>query len=225
MRLQLAPGQTALVTGDYGTGKTTFVKWWTQTVGRGCYWSAPTRQGALPDYADVTRVVRSAPEMERAGRDAAFVVWPSPPSSVGQEARLDAFDDYCRVAMKLSRAVVVCDEVQNILPSKFLKDCPPAFQDLVELGHKTPGLLAKVFVAHRLAQIPLVLGGGAYRISFRPFPGDEDALIPFFGKEGVERMKRFGKGEFAFWSQETGAVLPLKLRLAGATRGHAGGVR
>lgn len=109
-RLQLAPGQTALVTGDYGTGKTTFVKWWTQTVGRGCYWSAPTRPGAPPDYADVARVVRSAPEMERAAKDAAFVVWPSPPSSIGQEARLDAFNEYCRVAMKLARAVVVCDE-------------------------------------------------------------------------------------------------------------------
>lgn len=215
----LAPGQIALVTGDYGMGKTTFVKHWALSVGRGCFWAAPSRQGAPADYSDIARVVHSAADMERGARESPFVVWPAPPSSSGEENRRNAFNDFCHVAMKAREAVIVCDELQSILSTKFLKDCPPAFQDLVELGHKPPGKLAKVFVAHRLAQIPLVLGGGAYRISFRPFPGDEEALTPFFGKEGVERMKRMGVGEFAFWSQMTGPILPCKLQLAGNLRG------
>jgi hypothetical protein len=219
VKLQLHPGQVALVTGDYGMGKSTFVKAWAQSIGRGAFWSAPTRQGAPADFSDVARVVHSAREMEKAAREAPFVVWPSPPLSHG-EARLQAFDAFCRTSMSFREAVIVCDELQNLLPSKFLRDAPAGFQDLVELGHKPPGRLAKVFVAHRLAQIPLNLGGGAYRISFRPFPGDDDALVPFFGKDGVERMKRFGIGEFAFWSQATGAVLPCKLRLGA---GEVGG--
>lgn len=210
MNGQLKPGDIALVTGDYGMGKTTFVKAWAFNFGRAVFWSAPTRQGAPPDYADIARVVRSASEMERACRECPFVVWPSPPLSEGQEARLTAFNDFCRVAMKLQKALVVCDEMQSLLPTKFLKDAPPAFRDLVELGHKAPGKLCKVFVAHRLAQIPLVLGGGAYRVSFRPFPGDDDALVPFFGRDGIEKMKRFGVGTFALWSQQNGAQLPLR---------------
>ncbi len=212
MTQPLKPGEIALITGDYGQGKTTFVKQWAFNFGKAVFWSAPTRQGAPADYSDIARVVRTASEMEKACKECPFVVWPSPPLSEGNEARLAAFNDFCRIAMRLREAVVVCDELQSLLPSKFLKDCPPAFQDLVELGHKPPGRLAKLFVAHRLAQIPLVLGGGAYRISFRPFPGDDDALTPFFGRDGVERMKRFGVGTFAFWSQKTGAVLPLRFK-------------
>jgi hypothetical protein len=221
---RLKPGDIALITGDYGQGKTTFVKAWAYSFGRGVFWSAPTRQGAPADYSDIARVVRSAAEMEKACRECPFVVWPSPPLSQGNEERLAAFNDFCRIAMKLREAVVVCDELQSLLPTKFLKDCPPAFQDLVELGHKPPGRLVKLFVAHRLAQIPLVLGGGAYRISFRPFPGDDDALTPFFGKDGVERMKRFGVGTFAFWSQHSGAKLPLRFK-GGTGRDGYGGKR
>lgn len=209
---RLKPGDIALVTGDYGQGKTTFVKAWAYSYGKGVFWSAPTRLGAPADYSDIARVVRTAGEMEKACRECPFVVWPSPPLSEGQEERLAAFNEFCRVAMRLRQCVVVCDEIQSLLPSKFLKDCPPAFRDLVELGHKPPGRLAKVFVAHRLAQIPLVLGGGAYRISFRPFPGDDDALVPFFGRDGVEKMKRFGVGTFAAWSQASGARLPLTFK-------------
>lgn len=209
--MKLKPSDIALVTGDYGQGKTTFVKHWAYAMGRGCFWSAPSRQGAPPDYSDVALVVHSAAEMEKRAGEYPFVTWPSPPLSAGVDVRLQAFNDFCRIAMRFQEAVVVCDELQNLLPSKFLKDAPPAFQDLVELGHKAPGRLAKVFVAHRLAQIPLVLGGGAYRISFRPFPGDDDALAPFFGKDGLEAMKRFGVGTFAFWSQASGAKWPCRL--------------
>jgi hypothetical protein len=219
---QLKPADIALVTGDYGMGKTTFVKAWAYNFGKGVFWSAPTRQGAPPDYADIARVVHNAADMERACRECPFVVWPSPPLSEGQDARLDAFNEFCRIAMRLREAVVVCDELQSLLPTKFLKDAPPAFRDLVELGHKAPGRLAKVFVAHRLAQIPLVLGGGAYRVSFRPFPGDEATLEPFFGKDGVEKMKRFGVGTFAFWSQATGAQLPLRFNAGSARVGTSG---
>jgi hypothetical protein len=211
MNFRLHPGEIALITGDYGMGKTTFVKAWAKSMGKGCFWSAPSRQGAPPDFSDIARVVHSAREMEEAMKTHNYVVWPSPPLSAGVEERLKAFDDFCRLAMRLKEAVVVCDELQNLLPSKFLKDAPPGFQDLVELGHKAPGRLAKVFVAHRLAQIPLNLGGGAYRVSFRPFPGDDDALQPFFGKDGLAAMKRFGVGTFAYWSQMTGAKYPCRL--------------
>jgi hypothetical protein len=211
--LSLRPAQTALVSGDYGQGKTTFVKGWAQSVGKGCFWAAPSRQGAPCDFSDIARVVHSATEMERAAREYPYVVWPSPPSSAGEEAQRQAFNDFCRIANRFRDAVVVCDEIQRILKTKFLKDCPPAFQDLVELGHKPPARLAKVFVAHRQAQVPLVLGGGASRVSFRPFPGDEDSLMPFFGRENIERMTRFGIGEFAYWSQSTGPVLPCRLNV------------
>jgi hypothetical protein len=178
--------------------------------GRAVFWSAPSRLGAPPDFARIARVVHTAADMEKACRECPFVVWPSPPLSQGEDARLEAFNEFCRVSMRLREALVVCDELQSLLPSKFLRDAPPHFRDLVELGHKAPGRLAKVFVAHRLAQIPLVLGGGAYRISFKPFPGDDDALAPFFGRDGVERMKRFPRGTFALWSQRTGPRLPVR---------------
>jgi hypothetical protein len=222
----LRPGDIGLVTGDYGMGKTTAVERIAYSYGKAVFWSAPARMGAPPDYARIARVVHTASEMEKACRECPFVVWPAPPSSAGEEARLEAFNEFCRVSMRLKEALVVCDELQSLLPSKFLKDAPPSFRDLVELGHKPPGRLAKLFVAHRLAQIPLVLGGGAYRISFRPFPGDDDALVPFFGKQGVEKMKRFPVGTFALWSQKTGARLPLRFNGEsvpfGATRPSGG---
>lgn len=209
----LQPGDIALVSGDYGQGKSTFIQAWAMSLGRGVFWAAPTRHGAPPDYADVARVVHTAGEMERACKKSPFVVWPAPPLSLGHDNRMEAFNDFCRVALRLREAVVVCDELQSLLVSKRLIDAPPAFRDLVELGHKAPGRLAKVFCAHRLAQIPLNLGAGAYRVSFRPFPGDEDALKPFFGADGLEKMKRFGVGDFAFWSHDSGARLPCRLNL------------
>ena len=157
--------------------------------------------------------------MERALTKHPFVVWPSPPSSAGMEKVRSDFNDFCGVTMQLRECAAVFDELQRILgDSKRLADAPPAFQDVVELGHKDPGNLAKLYAAHRLAQIPLTLGAGAYRVSTRPFPGDDDALVPFFGKEGVARMKRFQVGDFAFWSAESGAVLPCRLRLADPQR-------
>ncbi len=222
----LEPGKSALVTGDYGTGKTTFIAAWAQSIGRGAFWAAPPRSGAKPDYADFAVVVHTATEMEAAARKAPFVVWPSPPSSAGREALLSAYNDFCRIAMRFHKAVVVTDEFQRITAdSKRLSDLPPACQDLVELGHKKPNQLAKVWAAHRLAQIPLTFGAGAYRVSTRPFPGDERALEPAFGREAVQRMKSFGIGDFAFWSAEQGAVLPCRLepRKAMATpRGPSG---
>jgi hypothetical protein len=215
----LRPGEIGLITGDYGMGKTTAVERIAYSYGRAVFWSAPSRQGAPPDYSRIARVVHTAADMEKACRECPFVVWPSPPLSEGQEERLEAFNEFCRVAMRLKEALVVCDELQSLLPSKFLKDAPPAFRDLVELGHKPPGRLAKLFVAHRLAQIPLVLGGGAYRISFKPFPGDDDALIPFFGRDGVEKMKRFEVGTFALWSQRTGPRLPVRFKQGSAPLG------
>ena len=215
----LRPRDIALVTGDYGTGKSTLIGAWVQSLGRGVLWAAPQRLGQQPDYASFAAVVHSRLAMERACREHSFVVWPSPPSSAGAEVVRSAFNDFCEVSMQLRHAVVVCDEVQRILgDSKRLIDAPPAFQDLVELGHKAPGELAKVFCAHRLAQIPLNLGAGAYRVSTRPFPGDEGALEPFFAKDGVQRMKRFGVGDFAFWSAELGPIMPCRLTLGSAPR-------
>lgn len=212
----LRPRSIALVTGDYGTGKSTFIGEWVKSLGRGVLWAAPQRMGQPVDYSSFAVVVRNRLDMERACRSAPFVVWPSPPSSAGAEKVRSDFNDFCSVAMMLQDAAFVGDELQRILgDSKRLADAPPAFQDVVELGHKEPGRLAKVFCAHRLAQIPLVLGAGAYRVSTRPFPGDEGALEPFFGKEGVQRMKRFEVGDFAFWSADRGAIMPCKLNLGG----------
>lgn len=213
----LRPGDIALVTGDYRQGKSTFVKAWAMSLGRGAFWAAPVTPGGQVEFSDVAVVVRSAREMELAAKKAAFVVWPAPPLSAGQEERLAQFNEFCRVALTFKEAVIVCDEIQNLLDSKFLKDAPPAFRDLVETGHKKPRSLAKVFCAHRLAQIPLNLGGGAYRVAFRPYPGDEAALQPFYGKQGLQALRRFGVGEFGFWSQAAGAVYPCKLNL-----GHSG---
>ena len=208
---RLMPGDIALITGDYGQGKSTLVKGLAQSHGRAVFWSAPGRMDAPPDFSDIATVVHTRREMERACRTSSFVVWPCPQADAGLKERLAQFEDFCAVAYNLREAVVVCDELQALLPSKNLWDAPPAFRRLVEQGHKPPGRLIKIFVAHRLAQIPLVLGGGAYRISFRPFPGDEDHLLPFFGRDGLARMKRMGVGEFAFWSQATGPVLPLRI--------------
>lgn len=217
----LKPKMSALVSGDYGTGKTTIIKAWSRSLGKGAFWGAPQQKGAPPEYSDMAVVVHSAREMEKAAAKAAFVVWPSPPSSVGMEAMREAFNDFCRIAMTFQDAVIGCDEIQRLLgDSKRLVDAPPAFQDLVELGHKEPNRLAKLYGAHRLAQIPLALGAGAARISTRPFPGDEGGLEPFFGRDGTARMRQFRVGDFAYWSRETGALLPLRLDLS--SRGNAG---
>lgn len=217
---RLEPKKSALVSGDYGTGKTTLVKAWVRSLGRGIFWAAPQQSGAPAEYSDIAVVVHSLREMERAARDASYIVWPSPPSSAGQGAIREAYNEYCSFALTLRNTAVVSDEFQRITQdAKRLSDLPPAAQDLAELGHKEPSNLAKIWVAHRLAQIPLVFGAGAYRVSTRPFPGDEDALVPFFGKAGVERMKRFRVGDFAFWSAEAGAQLPLRLGVS--TRPYA----
>lgn len=217
----LKPKSSALVTGDYSTGKTTIVKTWIHSIGRGVIWAAPEQKGARVEYSDIAVVVHSVADMERAARKAAFVVMPSPPSSAGQDAIREAYDEFCQFALTLRNAAAVSDEFQRLTQdNKRLSDLPRACQDLAELGHKEPSNLAKVWVAHRLAQIPLVFGAGAYRLSTRPFPGDEASLEPFFGKEGVARMKRFQQGDFAFWSADTGARLPLRLAHPRKQRGE-----
>lgn len=215
----LKPRDIGLVTGDYGTGKTTLVGEWVKSLGRGVLWSGPRRMGRPPDYSAFAVVVHSRREMEAAIRKAPFVVWPSPPTSAGMARVLAEFNDFNSVAMQLQNCAVVWDEFQRITQdSKRLSDLPPAAQDVAELGHKEPGNLAKLYVAHRLAQIPLNFGAGAYRVATRPFPGDERSLEPFFGHDGVRRMARFEVGDFAFWSAKTGPLLPLRLRLS--TRPH-----
>jgi hypothetical protein len=217
---RLEPKKSALVSGDYGTGKTTLVKAWVRSLGRGIFWAAPQQTGAPAEYSDIAVVVHNFRDLDRAARKSSYVVWPSPPSSSGLGAIREAYNEFCAYALTLRRTAIVSDEFQRITQDcKRLSDLPPACQDLAELGHKEPSNLAKIWVAHRLAQIPLVFGAGAYRVSTRPFPGDEDALTPFFGKTGVERMKRFRVGDFAFWSAETGAQLPL--RLQGGTRPYS----
>ena len=211
---RLKPGDSALVSGDYKFGKTTIIKAAGLAVGRAAFWAAPTRPGAPAAYSDIATVVHSVAEMEQACRRSAFVVWPSPPSSVGIEAMRAAFNDFCRTANRLHNALIGLDEIQRLLgDSKRLVDAPPAFQDLVEYGHKEPNNLIKVYGAHRQAQIPLSLAGGAHRVSVRPFPGDEDALAPFFGRDCVQAMKGFQRGDFAWWSQEHGAVWPCRVNL------------
>jgi hypothetical protein len=216
---RLKPGDSAFVSGDYGFGKTTIIKAAGKAVGRAAFWAAPQQAGAPAEYSDIAVVVHSVAEMEKACRRSAFVVWPSPPSSVGLDAMREAFNDFCRTAMRLRGALVGLDEIQRLLgDSKRLVDAPPAFQDLVELGHKEPNRLIKVYGGHRQAQIPLALAGGAHRVSVRPFPGDEDALTPFFGRECVAAMKSFQRGDFAWWSQEHGAVWPCRLNLTSGGR-------
>lgn len=217
----LKPTDIGLVTGDYRTGKSTFIKAWAQSLGRAAFWGAASKPGAPVEYSDIAVVVRSAREMEAAARKAPYVVWPSPPQSAGMEAVKAAFNDFCRVANRFRDALVVCDELQRITEDKKqLTNMPPAFLDLVESGHKPPNNLAKIFVAHRLAQIPLNLGAGAYRVSTRCFPGDERALEPVFGRDNTRRIRHFEQGEFAFWSADTGPILPCRLDLSG--RGWAG---
>jgi hypothetical protein len=211
----LAPGKSALVSGDYKFGKSTFVKAWCLSLGRGAIWAASPVPGRPVEYSDIAVVVRSAREFEVAAKKAAFVVWPCPPSSVGEEERLRQFDEFSRCALNLRKAVVVYDELQNILGnSKRLVDAPLHFRDMVETGHKDGRDLAKVYVAHRQAQIPLALAGGAYRVAFKPFPGDERAIDEVFGRGTYDRMRaEFKVGDFAFWSQDTGPVLPCRLNL------------
>jgi hypothetical protein len=212
--VHLDPGQSALLSGDYGTGKSTLGKAILLSVGRGVVWAAPAKPGHPPEFSDIATVVHSASEMEQACRSSAFVVWPSPPSSAGQEVVEQAFSDFCRVAMRLNGGVVFFDEIQRVIQTKRLQDAPAAFQDVVELAHKPPEQLRKVYAAHRQAQIPLTLGGGAVRISTRPFPGDERQLRDFYGREGLEQMKSFEVGDFAYWSQDTGALMPCRLDLS-----------
>lgn len=211
----LQPGKSALVSGDYKFGKSTFVKAWILSLGRGAIWAATPVPGKPVEYSDIAVVVRSAYEMEQAAKTAAFVVWPCPPSSAGEDERRRQFDEFSRVALTFRKAVVVYDEIQNVLGnSKRLIDAPPHFRDMVETGHKDGRDLAKVYVAHRQAQIPLALAGGAYRVAFKPFPGDERAIDEVFGPGTYELMREtFQVGDFAFWSQETGPVLPCRLAL------------
>lgn len=208
----LRPRNIATMTGDYTTGKSTILGAWVQSIGAGVLWAAPPRMGAKPDFSSFAAVVHNKLDMERACREHSYVVWPSPPSSHGVERIKEAFNDFNEIAMRLQNCVVVWDELQRITEEKKgLYQLPPRALDVVELGHKDPGNLAKVFCAHRAAQIPNALTAGAYRLSTRPFPGDEEHLEPFFGREGVRRMKRFGVGDFAFYSAETGPVLPCRL--------------
>lgn len=220
--LHLEPGQSALLSGDYRTGKSTIGKAMLLSIGRGVVWAAPPKPGHRPEFADIGTVVHSAGEMEEACRSSAFVVWPSPPSSAGEETIRQAFNDFCRVVMRLNGGAVLFDEIQRVVQTKRLQDTPPAFRDVVELAHKEPEKVRKIYAAHRQAQIPLTLGGGAIRISTRPFPGDERQLQKFFGREGYERMQAFEQGDFALWSGEEGVVMPLRLDLSNWQMGHGG---
>ena len=227
----LPPGSSTFIGGGYGTGKTSLTKSLIRTVGGGIIWGAPEQDGARVEYSDMAAVAHDLRSLERAAARSPYVVWPSPPRSAGQDAIREAYNEWCGFAMTLRRKAAVTDEFQRLTEdNKRLSDLPPNAQDLAELGHKEPSQLAKVWIAHRLAQIPLVFGDGAIRISTRPFPGDEDALLPFFGKDGVARMKRFrspreiGGIEFAYWSADTGPILPCLLRpTKGAQRGPGTG--
>jgi hypothetical protein len=216
----LKPGKSALVSGDYGFGKSTLVKAWSISMGHGAFWAATPVAGQPVEYSDIAVVVHSAREMERAARTAPFVVWPCPDPIQGVEEMRHQFDEFSRIALTYYRAAIVYDEVQRVLgDSKRLIDAPLHFQSMVETGHKKGRELAKVYVAHRQAQIPLGLAGGAYRVAFKPFPGDERAIDSAFGRGGYARMAAFRQGDFAFWSQETGTIMPCRLDLA--RRPHA----
>lgn len=214
----LQPGNVAFVTGDYKHGKSTMVKAWILSLGRGAIWAAPQIQGRPVEFSDIAVVVRSALEFEQASKKAAFVVWPCPSPSKGEAEMQRQFNEFCRCAMGLREAVIVIDEMQRVTGhSKRLIDQQPHFQDLAELGHKDGMDLAKVYVAHRQAQVPLVLAAGAYRVAFKPMPGDKAATDSVFGKGTYETMRDgYGLGEFAFWSQATGPVMPCKLDLGKA---------
>lgn len=211
----LRPGRSACITGDYKHGKSTFVKAWALSLGRGAIWAATPVPGRPVEYSDIAVVVRSAQEMERAARKAAFVVWPCPASSLGETERERQFDEFSRVALGFTESVIVYDEIQNVLGnSKRLIDAPPYFRDMVETGHKDGRDLAKMYVSHRVAQIPLALAGGAYRVAFKPFPGDERAIDEVYGRGSYDTMRTsYGVGDFAFWSQETGPIMPCRLNL------------
>lgn len=213
----LKPGRSALVSGDYKFGKSTFVKAWALSMGRGAIWAATPVPGRPVEYSDIAVVVRSLREAEVAAKKAAFVVWPCPPSSAGEEERERQFDEFSQFCLGLTNTVQVFDEIQNVLGnSKRLIDAPPHFRDVVETGHKDGRDNAKVYVAHRQAQIPLALAGGAYRVAFKPFPGDERAIDEVFGAGSYEVMRTtFQVGDFAFWSQDTGTVMPCRLNLGG----------
>lgn len=214
----LKPGNVAFVSGDYKHGKSTFVKAWILSMGRGAIWAAP-RVGDRPvEFSDVAVVVRSRAEFERAMKDAAFVVWPCPSPSIGKEEMDRQFNEFCGCCMDhLRESVVVFDELQRMTGhSKRLIDQVPNFQDFAELGHKDGLDNAKVYVAHRQAQVPLVLAAGAYRVAFKPMPGDERTTDQVFGKGSYTAMRDgYTVGDFAFWSQQTGPVLPCRLNLGG----------
>lgn len=211
----LTPGASALVSGDYKFGKSTFVKAWSLSLGRGAIWAAPPVPGRPVEYSDIAVVVRSLREAEDNAQRAAFVVWPCPASSEGVEERRRQFNQFSLFCLDLRKSVQVFDEIQNVLGnSKRLVDAPPAFQDVVETGHKDGRDNSKVYVAHRQAQIPLALAGGAYRVAFKPFPGDERAIDEVYGPGSYDLMRStFKVGDFAFWSQNTGPVMPCRLNL------------
>jgi hypothetical protein len=216
----LQPASNTFLSGGYRTGKTTLAKALIRTIGGGIIFAAPEQEGARVEYSDMALVVHDLRSLDRASRKAPYVVWPSPPLSDGQDAVREAYNEFCGFAMSLRKKAVVSDEFQRITEDrKQLSYLPPNCRSLTELGHKEPSYLAKIWVAHRLAQIPLVYGEGAVRISTRPFPGDDAALEPFFGKEGYARMRLFRQGDFAFWSDETGARMPLRLKLAKTNAG------
>ena len=217
----LRPGKSALVSGDYSFGKSTLVKAWVISMGRGAIWAATPVPGEPVEYSDFAVVVRSAREMERAAKTAPFVVWPCPDPILGVDEMRRQFDEFSRVALTFYRAAVVYDEIHRVLgDSKRLIDAPLHFQSMVETGHKKGREFAKVYIAHRQAQIPLVLAGGAYRVAFKPLPGDEKAIDTAFGRGTFARMMAtFEQGDFAFWSQETGTLMPCRLDLT--RRPHA----
>jgi hypothetical protein len=217
----MRPGQSALLSGDYGYGKSTLLKAWAFAIGRGAFWAATPVPGQPVEFSDFAVVVRSAGEMQRAAKTAPFVVWPCPDPLLGVEEMRHQFDEFNRVALTFYRALIGYDELQHVLgDSKRLIDAPRHFQSMVETGHKAGRELAKVYVAHRQAQIPLALAGGAYRVAFKPFPGDERAIDSVFGRGAYARMMAsFRRGDFAFWSQRTGTLMPCRLDLA--TRPYA----